>query len=938
MKKRVTVSNGLFFWSIWFISIMVFRFPGLLSALNPDTPINKYLITEWRARNGFICDTVLSLGQTEEGFLWIGSFDGMIRYDGRDMQLVTLRSNHPREKAQVQSILPVSPGSMWIGTNVELTWYEQGRLIVPQTWPGSPLQGKIRLLTRDYHGNIWVGHSPLGLYCFLDGKITRENCKKVFDISTPRNLYEDKKGNLWLAASLGGLYKGDRNGFQAYPLHFKKEQQKNPFISVYAIEEDHRGRIWIGTNQGVILIPGENSQEQINYTREDGLSHNTVWSMLQDSDGVLWLGTNNGINRVKEDPSGKITFQYSLENARILSILEDQEKNLWLGTYGDGLIRLQNTLFDIYYLERGVPVGSNAIFADRQGTVWLGSSMGGVYRFSNNRFEQEFQIGDTYGAGITGIQSDNNNHDNHLLIATFAAGLYKYNIKEKRLTRFTILDSQLPYLINTIYMSPGNKLWIATNQGAWCLDREQLHIYNTGNDVLTSNNILNIYEDKKHNTWIATDKGLHFFPGGQIEKKFSSIYLKNIAINGIYEDEDNTLWVGTSWAGLNRFKNGKWDAITQENGLSYDYIYQVTEEPKGFLWLTSYKGIMRIDKQNLHDFSNGRVNRIESTNFNFSDGLLSIDCAFFPRNGVLLTQDGKFWFSTHHGIASINPDDVTLDKKPPAVIIDTVRFKGHFVSPNIDNQDFIGGGQVQFTFTAPVFRSPGRVQFKYRLEGFETHWSWLDAFQNRTVVYEDLPFGEYHFQVIASNSSGVWNLKGASFNFRLSPYFYQTTFFKISTLLLSILVLITGFLASKHYLFIRKLKQKYKNSTLDPQKAETYLKKIKHYLDNEKIYRDEELSLTSFAKKLSIAPRYLSQIINEQLNKNFRDYINSYRIEEAKAFLTNQKSNDQSVLELAFEVGFNSKEAFNRAFKRYTSMTPTEYKKQRGDPEKPSGQ
>jgi AraC-like DNA-binding protein len=268
-----------------------------------------------------------------------------------------------------------------------------------------------------------------------------------------------------------------------------------------------------------------------------------------------------------------------------------------------------------------------------------------------------------------------------------------------------------------------------------------------------------------------------------------------------------------------------------------------------------------------------------------------------------------------------------INKLPPPVIIEKIIVDRQSVPKNQDNPSFRGVSDIEFYFTAPTFIAPGKVKFKTKLEGYDKRWHLVSPAQNRIAEYSDLPSGEYRFKVIACNRDGIWNNTGDSFSFSIKRYFYQGIFFKISIFLSPLFIVIVLFYFLRKHSFLKKFRRKYKTSILDPEKAERYLKKLFYILEVEKVYKDEELSLQSLAEKLSIPPRELSQVINERLDMNYSNFINSYRIEEAKNLLFAPGENDHSILDIAYEAGFNSKAVFNRAFKKFTGMTPSEFRK-----------
>jgi len=236
-------------------------------------------------------------------------------------------------------------------------------------------------------------------------------------------------------------------------------------------------------------------------------------------------------------------------------------------------------------------------------------------------------------------------------------------------------------------------------------------------------------------------------------------------------------------------------------------------------------------------------------------------------------------------------------------------------------------GFMMFFFRAQTLLSQEKIEYKYILEGYDREWRLVKSNQAKIAHYTDLPEGHYKFKVTASNRDGIWNKEGDSVTFSYSPYFYYSPIFKI------VVAIIALFLLSVLYFLIRKghaklkLRRRYKDSPLDANKATLYLNQLLHLMETKKIFKEENISLHSLASMISISPHVLSQVINEKMDKNFSDYINSYRIEEAKRLLLDPKSERLSILYIGYEVGFKSKSAFYQAFKKFTGMTPMQYRK-----------
>jgi AraC-like DNA-binding protein len=286
-------------------------------------------------------------------------------------------------------------------------------------------------------------------------------------------------------------------------------------------------------------------------------------------------------------------------------------------------------------------------------------------------------------------------------------------------------------------------------------------------------------------------------------------------------------------------------------------------------------------------------------------------------------------FTTKKGISVVNPAKIKVNKFPPPVTIETVFFNGrpiplHSMQPK--EKIFKGIGDFIFFFTAPTFLAPGKIKFKYKLEGVDVDWVYLQPGKRRLVRYRKcLEPGTYTFRVTACNSDGLWNRSGASVTFTLKPFFYETLIFKLAVLLFIMFLAAGGYWLYKKRPF--KKAAKYKGSSLQPLFVQECLKKLNYLMAIKEVYRDETISLRTLSEKLSIKPHQLSQIINEKLHKNFPDFVNTYRVEKAKRLLRDPKQADQKILAIAFEVGFNTKVAFNNAFKKHTGMTPSEYRR-----------
>lgn len=906
--------------SMW---IFMGNFPGYLLALDPEKPINRYLLDEWDIGKGLSSESVNVVIQTPDGYLWLGSGEGLYRYDGLAFEQVYFEGPEHEGDLHITALVTDKEGGLWIGCK-GLIHYKNGELKYFSKEDGFR-DYEIKCMALDSYGSLWIGTNYNSLFRYKDGTFTTFDKTSGLENVEIYSIMEDTSGNLWVANSDSGLFLGNNGKFIKHEIKGLKGE-----YSVYEVYEDRRGMLWVGTNVGLVGIanPGAVDEDTVyHFSPGDGLSDNNIWTILEDNRGSLWVGTQNGINRLKRDLDGKIIIENCLKDVIIKQLFEDREGNLWVGTIGSSLKRFRDSTFSTYWKNAGVPYWRLSLHQDRTGIIRMGSYVGDLYQFdhTNEIFHRVLRTNNNVESEIYAIEED---ADGVLWLGTTKKGIILFNKNRGQITTYTTEDGLTSNLIRSIMRDSQDRMWIGTIGGLNCYHNGTFQNY-TNRDGLAGDLVFDIHEDKKNNIWIGTYKGINVLEKGEFREGMVKTYLPGVFVTDVHEDgtDPDVFWIGTDGNGLKRFKNGQLVSYTEEDGLASNTIYKILEDHRGIFWIGASDCIFRVSKEDLNAFTEGKIGHFQSTAFGFSDGLKSLECRLGARNSAIKTRDGEIWFGTRKGIAVVNPERVFINKYPPSVVIKQIVLNYEVIPVEQTGISVKGLEDIVFDFTAPTFVSPDKVRIQFKLEGYDEDWRVIRYPSPRRAHFRDLPPGQYRFHVIASNSSGVWNRNGASFRFTVTPYFYQTIAFRIIISIMGLSIAFGLYYGLKRYFYIRKLKKKYKNSTLDPQKAEECLKNLLHLLDVQKLYKDETLSLNSLSEKLSIAPRYLSQITNDLLSKNFRDLINNYRIEEAKEMLSNPGKNDFSILEIAYEVGFNSKEVFNRCFKKYTGMTPSEFKK-----------
>jgi ligand-binding sensor domain-containing protein/AraC-like DNA-binding protein len=909
--------------------ILVLFFICRLWGLDPDTPVDRYLVDQWQISDGIPAGEIRAIAQTPDGYLWIATNKGLVRFDGMRFTppgFAGKGKGDPLESTVPDTLFVDGAGTLWIGSSLWIISYRcrTGQFKI-YTFAGALNKDRIRYIWDDMKGNLWISFFSSYLNRFSNETFTAFNESHGLAGKKVNAVVEDRKGNLLVGTLENGvfIFRGER--FYQYPVPGLDNLQLIDMI------EDQKGVLWIGTKSGLLRITDTGSQM---YTTRDGLSNNYITRIIEDSDRNLWVGTVKGLNRLKKKQDGGIGFEGVLKSLTITWLLEDREKSLWVGTFDSGMRRLRDGKFISYApLEAHREEIFLSLFEDRHGVTWVGTLAGKLFRCRGSDFVETVEIPGIPGTGITAIAAGS---DGNLWLGTIGKGIFRS--KDNAVVRLTVDEGLADNLVTSIYKDSRGNLWFGTFDGVSRYHNGTLESFKSG-DGLLGKVVHNVYEDKYRNIWIAADKGVTVLGDGKLGNRHAAYYLQGVSVTCIYEDlsvsgdQGPVFWLATYGAGLKRLKNGKITSYTTDHGMATNFIYQFLEDQRGNFWLMSDTGILRVNKEELNRFAHSgadSADKINCASFGISDGMESLEPNNeFSRHSVLKTGNGELMYITKKGVTIVNPGRIRVNKVPPPVIIEAVVFDGRSIPRHRDAEadayTFRGITDFRFHFTAPTFLSPEKIKFNYRLEGFEREWVFLSPGKERAVRYQDLGPGTYTFRVIAANSEGVWNRTGDSFTFTLKPLFYETFLFRIGILFLLAVLLAAVFYIYKKRPFEKN--EKYKGSPLTPQYAEECIKKLGHLMEVEKVYCLADVSLQALAEKLSVSPHLLSRVLNEKLNRNFWDFINSYRIEEAKRILQSPGGAQRKIVAVAFDVGFNTTVAFYNAFKKYTDMTPSRFKK-----------
>ena len=752
-----------------FILLLLPGISGPLVALDSHRELSQLRQEMWLTENGLPQNTVHAIAQTLDGYIWMGTEEGLARFDGVKFSVFDRQNTAQFKSNYIRALLGDRQGALWIGTAEGLLRLLNGKFTLFTTNEGLP-SNTIQAVHEDREGNLWVA-TATGLGLFKSGSLTTFTTKERLIGGSIQTLFEDADGAMWIATPYGvGRVKGDK--FTNYTVRDGLGSN-----SVRTIQQDRGGRLWFGTLGGLTSLVNGRFKT---YTTKDGLPNDRIISLLTTRDGGLLVGTAGGLCRFSDGHFTGFDSEEGLSKSTILSLLEDLEGNLWVGTESSGISLLKETKFKTYTVKNGLSSDVvKSIYQDQQGNTWIGTDGGGLSRLKDGKLSVYTTRDGLSSNVVVALFADDTGN---LWVGT-PEGLNRFS--GGKLTHFTAADGLASNDVRSINGDRRGNLWIGTRGGLTRM-RDGVSETYTELDGLPNDLIATVYEDRKGNLWVGTLGGLSRLSNDEFTTFTTRDGLSSDAVISLYEDSDSTLWIGTNGGGLNRMKDGKLTSVTTGNGLLDDVVYRILEDDQNNLWLSCRKGIFHISKSELDEFAQGRISSVSPVAYGTADGMITRECSGGGDPAGWKDREGRLWFPTIKGVAMIDPARIKTNSQPPPVVIEQIRIDDQSIAPADRVELSPGTTRFDLYYTAPSFVAPEKVRFKYMLEGFDKDW--IDSGTRRVAYYTNLRPGDYTFKVIASNNDGVWNHSGATLALYLKPYFYQTYWFYLSvTLLLAML-------------------------------------------------------------------------------------------------------------------------------------------------------
>jgi ligand-binding sensor domain-containing protein/signal transduction histidine kinase/CheY-like chemotaxis protein/HPt (histidine-containing phosphotransfer) domain-containing protein len=753
-------------------------------ALDPTLQPSQYLVDNWQIPEGLPQSSVQAIARTPDGYLWVGTQEGLARFDGVRFSVFVGARDIDIPDKHISVLFVDAAGRLWVGTRSGIAVLDNGSFKSLSRFP-ELAHAYVRAIVQDSAGHLWVG-TERGLV-EIDGENVRSlGVSRGLIDNRVQALLEDRDGILWIG-SAGGLQRLDGKRLDNVSLN-----AGGPALSITALHQDAKGTVWIGTDTGALY---RSASQKFEEAARSGQFGSAVRAITHDHDENLWIGTTGGgLVRLHDGQFAALNSNL-FATSELRSVLEDDEGSLWVGSYGVGLLRLREGKFATAGEAEGLQGNlSWTITPRKSGGLWVGSD-GGLSSYIDGKF--------AHYAGPRGhenirVRSVLEDRDGTLWAGTQGAGVYR--IDEHGMRVFNHDSGLSGDSVIALIQDRRGRIWIGTNQGLDLIEGGRIVSMQSllGNSTRSAVHL--IYEDRAGRLWIGTEtQGLYVIDGGAARHLGVADGLPSDWVISVHEDDRGAMWLGTT-DGLAVWADGKLISLAKLGGPLRETILQILEDDAHQIWMTTDKGLVSVARSALEELAAGGTRMSDFHVYGLADGLRTAEFAGGNSSPGCRSPDGLLWFPSIRGIVRVDPRHIKTNALPPPVHIEEVFVNGTTLPLFEATKVAPGARQWEFHYTGLSLLVPQSSRFKYRLEGFDKDW--IDAGSRRTAYYTQVPPGSYVFRVIASNNDGVWSQGGASFSFTLEPHFYETVWF----VLLCILGLIAA-IASWYRLRVGRLRR-----------------------------------------------------------------------------------------------------------------------------------
>ena len=744
------------------VTLYYCAFSSSIAAYENTLPLSDYFTQTWNTHDGLPHNGIHAISQTTDGYLWIGTWEGLARFNGREFKVFTRGSKVGLPDSAVKSLTLTQNKTLLIaGARGGLS--ERSN---KQWSPKPPASTMINHAIYDKDQNLWLALEGKGLV--YRSKNAPQSTVIINNLRAYK-IVEDKEGTIWVATNRG-LYSVKNKTIVKHI----DEQLGLPTTPTLALLLTHENQLIVGTQQGAFKLV--NGSFRLLHPE---LIHESITSLLQDTEHSIWLGTNNhGIFRLNKSSLEHLDDSSGLPNNSINSLFQDQELSIWVGT-NSGLFRLREAPFITLTSKQGLSGDYiRTVLSHSDGSLWVGSSKG-LNKINQNNISSFDVINSNEKISVLSLAET---PDKSVLVGTYNQGLYL--IKNNQLQLLMTSENDLPSNeIRSILVDSSNNLWLGTASGLMKKSPDGTVEQFTKQSGLPASFIMALTQDKNGTIWIGTGDGIASYNKGKIQTyrlndRFDAEYAFGFYI------ESNSLWMATD-RGLIHLDlvTNKMNAITKENGLPVDKIFQIVVDSSDTFWLTSNRGIISLNRSEINKVMNDSTYVINHKLFAEGVGLLSSQANGGSTPAATLHKDDSVWIATAKGVSHINHERLqrTAETKIPVVIEQlTVDEKSYPIESPVLLPE--GASRISIQYAGLGYLMAEHIEYQTQLVGFDKEWQ--NKKNQHITEYTNLEPGNYTFQMRARYPNGQWQEDIAEIRFIIQPFYWQTTVFKVFVLLI----------------------------------------------------------------------------------------------------------------------------------------------------------
>jgi len=738
-------------------TLVGFVLAGLIAgagAIDTNRLPSQYVREQWTGTR-FPGGAVNTIAQTADGYLWIGTDRGLMRFDGFDFTPVSFASITTPSNVSILQMLTDSGGILWIRPlGTDLVRQKDGKFESVRYGPTA-----ITAVSKGNSDGVLVSDVAQGTFRFMADDVQKVTAPVVLPVSPVISIAETADRKIWLGTLGDGLFlfAGGR------PIKVSAGLPDVKINCLLAIGDDE---LWVGTDTGLYRGNGKGFRR---LELPSILTSVQVLSLLRDRDSNIWVGTARGLLRI----NGKGT-SFSAENelrgdGGINVLFEDREGNLWIGG-ARGLGCIRDSAF-VTYSSINDPrfVHGGPIYVDPEGRTWLAPAQGGLYVLENGRFQPVKSIpADDVVYSISG-------RADVVWVGRQRGGLTRLRFRSGAVTSQSYIEANglAQNSVYTVYEGRDGSVWVGTLNGGVSKFKDGHFTTYTTADGVASNSISSIIETRDGAIWFATPIGLSSFSNGQWRTYTTVEGLPSSEVNCLFEDTSGTLWSGTS-AGLAFLASNRFQVPRESPDVLREQIVGMAEDKSGGFWIATSYHVLRVPRGKL---LSGVVKAGDIRVYGHADGLESTEGVKRSRS-VVSDSAGRIWFSLSGGVSVVNPSQITDISAPALPHIEAITADNDTANLAASVRIPPSPSRITFRYTGLSLAAPERIRFRYFLENFDRSWS--EPVAAREAVYTNLAPGSYRFRLVASNSEGLWNGPETAIAFNVAPAYYQTTWFPVS--------------------------------------------------------------------------------------------------------------------------------------------------------------